>query len=241
VSNPRTSLPGCILVGMAEDEQRQALEQELTASRELVRELEAELAALRPVAAELRQELRALRLGLGSTAEIDVDDDWPSGNGSERSTALWSGTAPPPPLPKPVVVPRLILEAAFLALAATLAALADLSALAIVGVMAGAWLLVALSEWVAFEKQRRWRLDEVAPLVAESGSPAWYMPPVEQTMLEPPDRSAAHTIVSLPAGEDTGVVPPLASEDTGQIPAPRGRFWRKARHEESADDGLEDA
>jgi hypothetical protein len=241
VSDPGTSLPGGILRGMAEDEQRQALEHELAASRALVRELEEELAALRPVAAELRQELRALRVGLGSTAELDADDDWPSGNGSEHKTALWSGAAPPPPLPKPVVVPRLILEAAFLALAATLAALADLSAVAIVGVMAGAWLIVALSEWVAFEKQRRWRLDEVAPLVGESGSPAWYMPPVEQTMLEPPDRSAAHTIVSLPPGDDTGIVPALASEDTGQIAPPRRRFWRKNRDEGEAADDLDSA
>jgi hypothetical protein len=215
---------------MAEGEQREALERELAASRGLVRELEAELAALRPVAAELRMELRAIRTGLGSTAELDPDDDdWPSANGSERSGALWSGAAPPPPLPKPVMVPRLILEAAFLALAATIAALADLSVLGIVGVMAAAWVIVALSEWIAFEKQRRWRLDEVAPLIGESGSPAWYMPPVEQTMLEPPDRSAAHTVVSLPAGDETGIVPAYAAEDTGEIARPRRRFWRKGR------------
>ena len=68
---------------MTEDEQQKTIEQELAASRALVRELEAELAALRPVAAELRKELRALRTGLGSTAELDPDDDdWPSANGS---------------------------------------------------------------------------------------------------------------------------------------------------------------
>jgi hypothetical protein len=213
---------------MAEDEQQKTIEQELAASRALVRDLEAELAALRPVAAELRKELRALRTGLGSTAELDPDDDdWPSANGSEHSEALWSGAAPPPPLPKPVMVPRLVLEAAFLALAATIAALADLPVLGIVGVMAAAWVIVALSEWLAFEKQRRWRLDEVAPLIGESGSPAWYMPPVEQTMLEPDDRSAAHTVVSLPAGEETGIVPASASEDTGEIARPRRRFFRR--------------
>jgi hypothetical protein len=223
---------------MAEDEQRQALERELAASRDLVHELEAELAALRPVATELRKELRAIRTGLGSTAELDPDDDddWPSANGSGRSGALWSGSAPPPPLPKPVLVPRLVLEAAFLALAATIAALADLSVLGIVGVMAAAWVIVALSEWVAFEKQRRWRLDEVAPLIGEAGSPAWYMPPVGQTMLEPPDRAAAHTVVSLPAGDETGIVPAFASEDTGEIAPPRRRFWRRGRNATVEDD-----
>ena len=215
---------------MAEGDQREALERELASSRELVRQLEAELEALRPIAAELRRELRALRsTGLGSTAELDADDDWPAGNGAAHEAGAWSGAAPPPPLPKPVVVPRLILEAAFLALAATIAALAELSVLGIVGVMAGAWVIVALSEWAAFEKQRRWRLDEVAPMVGESGSPSWYMPPVEQTMLEPPDRSAAHTIVSLPAGEDTGIVPALAAEDTGELAPPRRRFWRRTQ------------
>jgi hypothetical protein len=223
---------------VADAEQREALERELAASRALVHELEAELAALRPVAAELRQELRALRVGLGSTAELDADEDWPSGNGSAAGPALWSGAAPPPPLPKPVLVPRLVLEAAFLALAAAIAALADLSAPWIVAVMAGAWLIVALSEWVAFEKQRRWRLDEVAPPVTETGSRDWYVPPVEQTALVPPDRSESHTIVSLPPAEETGVVPVVVSEDTGELAGPRRHFWQRGRRAEPSPDDV---
>jgi hypothetical protein len=216
---------------MTDEEQRQSLERELSASRELVHELEAELAALRPVAAELRQELRALRAGLGSTAELDPDDeDWHVGNGSGPGTPGFGGSATPPPLPRPVIVPRLILETAFLVLAAAIAVLADLDPIWIVAVMAGAWLIVALSEWAAFAKQRRWRLDEVAPMYGEGGSPAWYVPPVERTMLEPPDGAESHTMVtSLPADE-TGVQAAVSIEDTGEIAAePRRRFWRRRR------------
>ena len=224
---------------MSEAEERTAVERELAESRALVRELEAELASLRPVAAELRRELQTLRTGIGSTTEVELDDEaWPSTNGSGHGDPLWAGTAPPPPLPKPVVVPRLILETAFLVLAAAVSALADLTAIQIVGVMAGAWLIVALSEWAAFQKQRRWRLDEVAPLVSEAGSPAWYVPPVEQTALRPPDAAESHTVVSLPTtpvAEETGVQPSVALEETGELrPAKRG-FWRRHSESEPAD------
>ena len=218
---------------MVEGGEREALERELAASRELVRELEAEVAALRPVAAELREELRelrALRAGLGSTAQFELDDeDWPAENGSDPGRSAWS-VAGPPPLPRPVVVPRLVLEAAFLALAAAVAALAELAPIWIVAVMAGAWLLVALSEWAAWARQRRWRLDEVAPLLEESGSPDWYVPPVERTMLEPPDRAESHTMVAtLPAAE-TGIQPAveLAAADDAEQPRKR-RFWQRRK------------
>jgi hypothetical protein len=235
-------LPSGILGGVTDPEQREALERELAASRALVHELETELAALRPVAAELRQELRALRAGLGSTAELNPDeDDWPSGNGSGGDPALWSGSAPPPPLPKPVIVPRLVLEAGFLAAAAAVAALAELSAPWIVAVMAAAWLIVALSEWVAFEKQRRWRLDEVAPLLTETGSREWYVPPVERTALVPPDRSESHTIVSLPPAEDTGVVQAPVSEETGELVAARRHFWQRRRDDDTSVDDVTEA
>jgi hypothetical protein len=221
---------------MAEQDDREPLEQELAASRELVRELETELAALKPVARELRQELRALRAGLGSTAELEEldDEDWPSDNGSGHGHGGWSA-APPPPLPRPVIVPRLILETAFLVLAAAIAVLADLEPLWIVAVMAGAWLLVALSEWAAFAKQRRWRLDEVAPPLREGGSPAWYVPPVEQTVLQASGSDESHTVVSSSSSDETEVrrASP-ALEDTGELAAePRRRFWRRRRRDAS--------
>ena len=225
---------------MAEQDDRQELERELAASRELVRELETELAALKPVAAELRQELRALRAGLGSTAELEEldEEDWPSENGSGQLHGGFATTLPPP-LPRPVVVPRLILETAFLVAAAAVAVLADLEPLWIVAVMAAAWVLVALSEWAAFAKQRRWRLDEVAPPVGEGGSPAWYVPPVEQTVLQAsPAADESHTVVSSPAPDQTEIRQAPAVEETGEISGEqRRRFWRRRKSAPDAPSG----
>jgi hypothetical protein len=223
---------------MADEEQRESLERELAQSRELVHELEEELAALKPMAAELRQELRALRSGVGSTTQLDLDDEeWNGSNGSSHGPSAWSVGATPPPLPRPVIVPRLVLETAFLVLAAAIAVLADLEPVWIVAVMAAAWVIVALSEWAAFAKQRRWRLDEVAPMVGEGGSPAWYAPPVERTMLEPPAASESHTVVTALPADETAIRPAVAIDETGEIPAePRRRFLRrKPKADETAD------
>jgi hypothetical protein len=216
---------------MAEEAERNDLERELESSRELVHELEAELASLRPLASDLREELKALRAGMGQTAELRPGD-WPAANGGAPE-APPPTVVPPPPLPRPVLVPRLILETAFLVAAAAVCALAELAAVWIVVVMAGAWLLVALSEWAAFAKQRRWRLDEVAPPQPELGSPAWYVPPVQQTLLRGPDDAESRTIVSSLPSEETGVRPPIVIEDT--VVPKRKRFWRR-RDEQGLDD-----
>ena len=217
---------------MPEGVERDDLERELEASRELVHELEAELASLRPLASDLREELKALRAGLGQTAELRPAD-WPAANGSAPE-APQPTVVPPPPLPRPVLVPRLILETAFLIAAAAVCALAELDAVWIVVVMAGAWAIVALSEWAAFAKQRRWRLDEVAPALPEVGSPAWYVPPVQQTIVRGPDEAESRTIVSALPAEETGVRPPIVIEDT--IVPKRRRFWQRQRDEAALDD-----
>ena len=217
---------------MAEEAERNDLERELESSRELVHELEAELASLRPLATDLREELKALRAGMGQTAELRPGD-WPAANGGAPE-APPPTVVPPPPLPRPVLVPRLILETAFLVAAAAVCALAELAAVWIVVVMAGAWLLVALSEWAAFAKQRRWRLDEVAPPQPELGSPAWYVPPVQQTLLRGPDDAESRTIVSSLPSEETGVRPPIVIEDT--VVPKRKRFWQRHRDEPGLDD-----
>jgi hypothetical protein len=219
---------------MGEQPERDDLERELASSRDLVHELESELAALRPLAAELRRELTAIRTGLGQTAELPADE-WQGANGS-RPEPPFAGIAPPPPLPRPVLMPRLVLETAFLAAAAAVAALADLDALWIAAVMAGAWLLVALSEWAAFAKQRRWRLDDVAPPLPEAGSPAWYVPPVEQTVLRGPDAAESHTVVTALPAEETGVQPAVSLEDT-VAPPRRRRFWRRRGEDAAGADG----
>lgn len=112
------------------------------------------------------------------------------------------------PAPRRLAVPRFLLETIFLGACAAAAAIAELDALAILGVMAGAWVLVGLIEWAAARADQR--RDELlyapppvpsapAPLLAD---PAWFSPPVEHTMLDAGDSSA--TVITR--------LPPLADE-----------------------------
>ncbi|MGL6279657.1 MAG: hypothetical protein ACRC50_08910, partial [Gaiella sp.] len=100
--------------------------------------------------------------------------------------------------------PRVLLEGLFLAACAVAAALADLDPVAIAGVMVGAWVLVALIEWAASRADRRREELLLAqppipvPVAAPpSVDPAWYSPPVEQTLLDLGDADAT-AITRLP-------------------------------------------
>jgi len=205
---------------------RDAVASAFSAFQRRIGELEGTVAALGPVVSELR----ALRAGVASDAA-----DWSPGNGS--GLGAHPGVVPPPPLPRPVIVPRLVLEAAFLAAVAAVAAVAKLDAVWIVAVMAGAWVLVALSEWAAFLRQRRWRLDEVAPLITQTApDPAWFVPPVEATMLELSESSESQTVIArLPAGEETVAhAPPLELDDEPEPGGRRRRLWRRREPAEAA-------
>lgn len=123
----------------------------------------------------------------------------------------WVGAIEAPLRRRPAV-PRLLLQALFLAAVAVAAALADLDAAVIVGVMAGAWVLVALIEWAAARAGRR--RDELmlmpapAPPAPVPVDPAWFVPPVEQTLLEPPADSVT-AVTKLPPA-------PLDSDAAGE-------------------------
>ena len=143
-------------------------------------------------------------------------------------------------------VPRLALETVFLLGVALFAGLADLSAAWIVGLMAGAWLLVVLSEWTAVARRRRWRLEEIPPAVeiaaddaGESTGP-WNMPVVEATAIEQPDASESHTVVAaLPtAAETTDETPPPAAAE--EQPAAKRRWFRRKPSEPQPDDPWEE-
>jgi hypothetical protein len=198
---------------------------------ERVRELES-------VAADLRAELRALRAERPPpVAPVPYsDEEWPDAAGPP---ADWVG-AIPPPLVRTFAVPRLALETVFLLGVALFAGLADLSPEWIVGLMAGAWLLVVLSEWTAVAKRRRWRLEEIPPPLetppedaGESTGP-WSMPVVEATVVEEPDASESHTVVAaLPAAaETTGETPSELPEQPVERPR---RWWRRKPAEPQAD------
>jgi hypothetical protein len=206
---------------------------------ERVRELES-------VAADLRAELRALRAERPPPAAASYsDEEWPDAGGPP---ADWVG-AIPPPLVRTFAVPRLALETVFLLGVGLFAGLADLSPEWIVGLMAGAWLLVVLSEWTAAAKRARWRLEEIPPPVetpaedaGESTGP-WSMPVVEATVVEAPDASESHTMVAaLPAPtEVTDETPAEATDEPAaeQPAAPRRRWWRRKPAEPQAPDPWE--
>lgn len=117
----------------------------------------------------------------------------------------WVGAIEAPLRRRPAV-PRLLLEALFLAAVAVAAALADLDAAVIAAVMAGAWVLVALIEWAAARADRR-REERVlmpppAPPAPVPADPAWFVPPVEQTLLETPADSVTAVTKLPPAPQD---------------------------------------
>lgn len=199
-----------------------------------VRELES-------VASELRAELRSLRAERAAPSRFD-DEDWPAEAGLAGGglpSADWVATVPPP-LARSLTVPRLGIEAAFLLVVAALAGLADLGALWIVLVMALAWGLVALTEWTAAAKRSRWRLDEVAPAVAEprpiaaDSTGPWDMPVVEATAIEAQAAaSESKTIVTkLPVEPEE----PAQQEAPEPEPAPRRRLglWRRRQQADAS-------
>jgi len=193
---------------------------------ERVRELES-------VAADLRAELRALRAERPPPAAASYsEEEWPDAAGPPVD---WVGSIPPP-LARTFAVPRLALETVFLLGVALFAGLAELSPAWIVGLMAGAWLLVVLSEWTAAAKRARWRLEEIPPAVEVPGEDAgdstgpWSMPVVESTAIEQPDASESHTMVAaLPAPTETTDehAAELEEPEAEQPAAERPRWWRR--------------
>ena len=199
-----------------------------------VRELES-------VASELRAELRSLRAERAASGRFE-NEHWPVDAGlvgGGLPLADWVATVPPP-LDRPLTVPRLAIEGAFLLLVAGLAGLADLAPAWIVLVMAVAWGLVALAEWAAAAKRSRWRLDEIAPAVTAAGPDAadstgpWDMPVVEATAVESSASESKTVVTKLP------VEPAEAEAQVEPAPArPRRRLRRRRPAEASAADPWE--
>jgi hypothetical protein len=182
---------------------------------------------LEEVADELRGELRALRAERTTPPpprRVAEAEHWPA---DADASPDWIA-AVPAPLTRPTPVPRLVLEGAFLLLVALFAGLADLSVAWIALVMATAWALVVVGEWAAAAKRARWRLDEIAPAVAEGAAETtgpWDAPVVEATVVDPgPDPESQTVVTKLPAEAEEPE--PVAEEE----PAPkqrRGLFRRR--------------
>jgi hypothetical protein len=166
---------------------------------------------LESAADELRAELQALRSQRRDFEPAPAryeSEEWPVDGPNANGTAPapdWVSSVPAP-LTRPIAIPRLVLEAIFLVLVALFAGLADLSTTAIAVVMAAAWALVVVAEWAAAGRRARWHLDAVATPVADpadDNTGPWSMPVVEATVVEAPDDSESHTVVTkLPPEPD---------------------------------------
>jgi hypothetical protein len=162
-------------------------------------QLDASLRALEAVevfrrdADALRNDLRALRaLGVGG--------------GGAREPEWVTRTYERPPHPEvPAVALRLVAESALIVAVAVVAGVADFSAAVIIALMAGAFVIVAFSEWLA--ARARFVPPAVAFLPAEgepapyveAAAPAWGAPAVEPAEDTEPD---ALTVVEAPADDD---------------------------------------
>ena len=139
-----------------------------------------ELARLTAHVAALQAEVSALRAGGAALppAEPAVDD------------VSYSWVSDVRLAPRRSLAPiRFLAEALFLVAAAVLAVVADLEAVEIAAVMAGAWVLVAVTELLASRAERRANELPAAPIIVRetvaAADPAWFTPPVERTLVQP--------------------------------------------------------
>jgi hypothetical protein len=149
------------------------------------------LAAVRALASQvggLQAELQTLRAQPHSLPVPDGErPGWDDRMPVQRESTAWVRSLDTPTARR-AAVPWLLLEILFLVAVAVIAAVAGLGAPAVVAVMVGAWLLVALSEWLAVRATRRndalvyGATAPVAPTVSQD--PSWFAPPVERTALE---------------------------------------------------------
>jgi hypothetical protein len=174
---------------------------ELAGPADETSELAASVRALSDRIEALQADVRRL----GGPGLPSGDPGW---NGQEEQPGpapshAWVGSVSAPVRRRPSV-PRLLLEILFLAATAAAAAVAKLDAPVIAGVMAGAWVLVALIEWAAARAElRRQEVPGFAPRAPADeplpADPSWFVPPVEHTLVEPaPDSPTVVTRLPPP-------------------------------------------
>ena len=159
------------------------------------------LGSTEPENAELIDAIKALSAQVGGL-QSEVQSLRAQSRGlpsASRDAPAWDGTAPARrersawirsldgPGPRAPAVPRLLLELVFLVVVAVAAAIAELDAPVIVLLMAAAWGLVALSEWMAAREAERRAEMSLAPLPGVGAvlveDPSWFAPPLERTAL----------------------------------------------------------
>ncbi|MBA3376087.1 MAG: hypothetical protein H0U00_09800 [Actinobacteria bacterium] len=162
------------------------------------------LGAVRALSAQvsgLQAELSALRSQVRPLPEPADAPGWGESTSARRESSPWVRTLERP-APRGPAVPRLLIEVAFLAGVALAAAIAELDPVVIVLLMAGAWVLVALAEWVATRAARRHAVVLGAPLSGAGGyfgeDPSWFGPSAGRTATDP-EAADENTQTRLPA------------------------------------------
>lgn len=135
----------------------------------------------------LQAEVHTLRAGNQTLPSAVEPAGWDDSRGRAPDTFTWVRALDAPSALGPTV-PRLLLEIVFLVAAAIAAAIAELEVVEIAAVMAAAWALVALAEWVGARATKR-RADAVyAPLPSLTPGyptdPSWLAPPVARPALD---------------------------------------------------------
>jgi hypothetical protein len=147
------------------------------------------LGAVRALSAQvggLQSELQALRAqsrALPASADAPA---WDQSTPARREKSAWMRSLDRPG-PRPPAVPRLLLEIVFLVSVAGAAAIAELEAVVIILLMAGAWVLVAATEWFASRVARRQAEISAMPLAGAEifpDDPSWFAPPLERRPVE---------------------------------------------------------
>ena len=235
--SPRGPLPRIDDLPIAEQGyEQEAVREAFDAFYRHAAQLDASLKALEAVevfrrdAMELRNDLRSLRaLGIGG-AELS----WTS--------SAWTYERPRRELP--AAVPRLAGEAGLVIAVAVIAGAAHFRAWLIVALMAAAWLIVALSEWLAARARTRVPASFYEPLVVEEAlEPAPYVeaPAVGWSAFEAPadaEPEAEELTVIEPADEEPA--PPEAEAEPADEEPPRRRGLFGRRREEEAEPSVEE-
>ena len=144
------------------------------------------LGAVRDLSAQvggLQSELHALRAQVRPLPEALDAPGWDESSTASRESSPWVRSLDRPG-PRGPAVPRLLIEIVFLVAVALAAAIAELDPVVIVLLMAGAWLLVALAEWIAARSAARHAEVLEAPLAGAgvyfAEDPSWFGSPVER-------------------------------------------------------------
>lgn len=151
----------------------------------------------------LRGEIEALRSDASPLPATTADEHgWDARPALAADGSPWIRSLDTPTGRRPAI-PRFTLEIFFLIAVAALAAIASLPAPTIAGLLAGAWLLVAVAEWAASrsERQRETVFTTAAGGPTVRGDSSWFA--------EAPETTQA--LRAPAAAQDTAKLPPAQS------------------------------